>query len=682
MQKIVTLYLTALIFIIPEILLSQTSYDETAVPRIDGKIEHSEWRDAKVLDRFYVTIPKTTENYYDSTIVYIKQTNDALYMAFKYWPKGNVISKSLVRDRSTEEENEFFILLDMENKGQNGYFFSFSFLNNQRDAIIFNERNQSSEWDWVWECKSTIHSEAKNGKPGFIETEVKIPVEKMQNKNTKQIGVELQLFAYKPDGTSYWYSNDPNMELLSLKSTYKLDLVKPFKEKLALDVSISPFVVGTKFNDFKYRGAIGGDLYLGYEKHKLKGTVFTDQSTLEADPFRFSFYNRPIFLQEKRPFFSKDLDIYRSNINVFYTRAIDSIDYGVNYTFRSDKLKAGVIYVNEPKYNRVDSIEQSKSYFAARPTFVFPGFNAGATFLYMKNKVTDVEEKVFSVDGKINLPSRFRFLPQYIRSYRNGIAGNAYSAYLYYEFDNTGGPYCDISYTRYDKDFNVSTAFTDFGNNYHSVFVSGGYNFRRNTTTFSDINVNAGYSSSKDLTSGFAYSEGVNASVYYKVNGWLSLNHFIEYNRPNNRDQNTGELIDKKHTNILMDNNLKILYGSHALYLGYYTGKYFGTFLKNPYATLDLSITNRLSLNLSYTYQELFDVKQTIYRAKLDYKIMDKLYLRSFFQKDTYNDLALWNTLLQYEFFAGSNAYFVINLEGPKLQNTRRYFKIGYEFTF
>jgi hypothetical protein len=679
MKKIITFYLTALTLIVHTILYAQTSYDKTAAPTIDGKVEKSEWKDAKVIDNFYITIPKSSEKYYDSTIVYIKQTSDALYFAFKYWPKGKVISKSFVRDRSTEEENEFFILLDMENKKQNGYFFSFSFLNNQRDAIIYNQRNMSSEWDWVWECKSTIHSEAKDGKPGYIETEVKIPVEKMQNKNQKQIGVELQLFSYKPDGSSYWYSNDPTMELLSLKSTYKLDLIKPFNEKLNLDVSISPYAVGTAFNGDKYKGAFGGDLNVSYDKHKLKGTVFTDQSTLEADPFRFSFYNRPIFLQEKRPFFSKDLDIYRTPINIFYTRAIDSIDYGANYTYRSDRLKAGVIYVNEPMYDFVNKKESSKNYFAARSAFVFPGFNAGASLLYTDNKMTDVKEKVISFDGKINLPLRFRFVPQYIRTYSNGIPGNAYMGYLYYEFDNTGGPYCDLSYTRYDKNFSISTAFTDYGNNYDNINLSGGYNFRRNTKTFFDINANIGYNRSKELTTGFVYSEGGNFGLYYKVNGWLSFNHNFEYNRPDDFDENKNII---KRTNILMDNNVKFLLGSNAIYLGFYGGKYFGTYLKNPYAELDLSITNRLSADVTFNYQEQGNIKQTIYRIKVDYKMMDKLYLRSFFQTDNYRNLALWNTLVQYEFFAGSNAYFVINLEGPKLQNTRRYFKIGYEFNF
>jgi len=160
---------------------AQTSKNEPMVPAVDGTINDDEWKAARVFTDFYICVPKTDEKYYDSTIVYIKQTEDALYFAFKYWPKGKVISKSFTRDRSTDEENEFFILLDLENKHTNGYFFAFSFLNNQRDAIIFNQKSMSHEWDWVWECKSTIHSEAKEGQQGYIETEIKIPVDKLKN---------------------------------------------------------------------------------------------------------------------------------------------------------------------------------------------------------------------------------------------------------------------------------------------------------------------------------------------------------------------------------------------------------------------------------------------------------------------------------------------------------------------
>ena len=659
----------------------QTSItDDASAPSIDGKVESNEWRDAKVFTDFYMMIPKTEEKIYDSTIVYIKQTNDALYFAFKYWPKGKVLVQSLTRDRSTEEENEFFILLDLENKGQNGYIFVFNFGANQRDMLVYNQRNGSSEWDWRWESKTTVYSKPADGKPGYIETEVKIPVDKLQNKNTKQIGIDLQMFGYKPDGTYFYYSLIPNSELLSLKNTYKFDLKRPFEERVNLNFSLAPFVTGKKFNGLKYGLGIGGDATASLNKHKLKATVFTDQSTLEADPFSYSFYNRPIFLQEKRTFFSKDLDLYTTPINLFYTRAIDSIDYGANYTYRSDLFKTGVAYVNEPKYDKSDSTEKSKQYFVARPLFNLPDFNVGGIFIYTDDHITNTQEKILSVDSRIYLPYRLRFIPQYVRTMDNkGDPGNALSAYLYYEFDNSGGFYGDWSYSRYDKNFRSSTTFNDYGNDYHDMYANLGYNFVRNTNTFNNININASYYSARTLDNDFKYQERGSTNISYRVNGWLSLYHYFEINYPNDFDA-SGNVIKRK--NFLQEHNVKFLIGANSIYLDYFFGTYFGSFVKNPSISVNLNLIDNLSTSVSWIYRELLDIKQTIYRIKLDYRIMDKLFLRSYFQKDTYGKRALWNTLLQYEFFAGSNAYLVLNLEGPKLQNTRRVFKLGYEFNF
>ena len=66
----------------------------------------------------------------------------------------------------------------------------------------------------------------------------------------------------------------------------------------------------------------------------------------------------------------------------------------------------------------------------------------------------------------------------------------------------------------------------------------------------------------------------------------------------------------------------------------------------------------------------------------VDFIEMNKLFLRSYFQRDNYSKQALWNPILQYEFFAGSNVYLVLNLNGDKLQNTAKYFKVGYEINF
>jgi hypothetical protein len=664
-------------------LYAQPQSLNISTPSIDGKITESEWSDAKVFSNFYVTIPKTDEKFYDSTRVYIKQTKDALWFAIKYWPKGKVISKSLIRDQSTEEENEFFILLDLENKRQNGYIFVFSFLNNQRDMQVYNVNNKVSNWDWVWYCKSTIYKEAKNGEPGYIESEIKIPVDKLQNKNQKQIGIDMQLFSYKPDGSYYYYNLIPNAELLSLKNLYTYDLKFPFEERLNISFNATPYLVANRFNDSSYKGNFGGEFNLSLDKHKLKTTINTDESTLEADPFRFSFYNRAIFLSEKRTFFSKDLDIYSSPINLFYTRSIENIDYGFNYTYRSDKLKTGAIYVQSDP----EADGNKNRYFIARPRFYSDDFNVGGMFVHSDHTADQYKENIASFDGFYRFPfNRVRLGVQYAKSFNEyaGVSkqGDSYNLYGYYQSNDAGGPYADWGYYRVNKDFQASTAFTGVtGNpdNFDQINLSGGYKWVFNRNYFSDFSLSGSYYKDRQLEDNFINQENYGANLNFKLNGYIRMNANFNINRPNDFDEN-GNLIVRE--NMSQEYNANFIFGNNGGYVGYYFGPYYGSFIKNPYFGMNFILFDKFAVNGSVNFLEYFDVKQTIINARFDYRVFDKFFIRSFYRKDNYTRQSLLNTLFQYEFFAGSNIYFVLNLSGEKLQNTSRYFKIGYEFNF
>jgi hypothetical protein len=67
----------------------KTSPKVTSNTKVDGIITESEWSGAKVFTDFNMMIPKSENKDYDSTVAYIKQDNQAIYVAIKYWPKEN-----------------------------------------------------------------------------------------------------------------------------------------------------------------------------------------------------------------------------------------------------------------------------------------------------------------------------------------------------------------------------------------------------------------------------------------------------------------------------------------------------------------------------------------------------------------------------------------------------------------
>src|SRR5205085_3115794 len=115
-------------------------------------------------------------------------------------------------------------------------------------------------------------------------------------------------------------------------------------------------------------------------------------------------------------------------------RAIQNIDYGFNYTYRSDKFKLGAVYVQEDTLPGTAPNYSQRKFAIVRPNFNFEDFNVGGLFVYTHDTVGNYNEKVASIDGKINLPSRFRFLGQFGRSFNtDGSGANMYRSYLYYE---------------------------------------------------------------------------------------------------------------------------------------------------------------------------------------------------------------------------------------------------------
>jgi hypothetical protein len=192
---------------------------------------------------------------------------------------------------------------------------------------------------------------------------------------------------------------------------------------------------------------------------------------------------------------------------------------------------------------------------------------------------------------------------------------------------------------------------------------------------FSQIEVTAAYYKASTLADGFVHQEFGSFYVSDLILENLQINHYIEVNHPDQQTA-TGRIT---HRNVLQDHSAKLILGPQAITAGYNFGPYFGAYLKNPYVNARIIMWERLAWDVTLNHRSYAAVRQTIIRLKLDVRLLERLYLRSFVQKDNYRKLGLWNTLLQYEFFAGSNVYFVLNQTGERFEQSGQFFKVGYE---
>jgi hypothetical protein len=267
-----------------------------------------------------------------------------------------------------------------------------------------------------------------------------------------------------------------------------------------------------------------------------------------------------------------------------------------------------------------------------------------------------------------------RFSPQWTTASH----GSAYQLSLSLPRDWAGGPYGSALYRKFGRGFEVSTLFNDYGTEYDEVSFEAGHRSVSTRPLFSQIETYAGYYAARTLGTRFTYQEAASLGISTLALEFLNLNHRIEVNRPD-EETTTGVV---QHRNVLQDHSAKLILGSHAITFGYNFGPYFGSSLKNPYANARIILWERLAWDVTLNHRRYADVRQTIVRVKMDVRLMEQLYFRSFVQRDDFRRRGLWNTLLQYEFFAGSNVYLVLNQEGERFENSGKFFKVGYEVSF
>ncbi|MEZ4691361.1 MAG: hypothetical protein R3A12_14865 [Ignavibacteria bacterium] len=83
----------------------------------------------------------------------------------------------------------------------------------------------------------------------------------------------------------------------------------------------------------------------------------------------------------------------------------------------------------------------------------FQDINLGTMLIFSSVGESDYKETVMSLDGSYRFPDNpVRVQAQYANSISSlgnkSREGNAYNLYAYYQYDNNGGPYADVSYNR------------------------------------------------------------------------------------------------------------------------------------------------------------------------------------------------------------------------------------------
>ena len=193
-----------------------------------------------------------------------------------------------------------------------------------QDGVRFNDTDGSWDWDGLW--LGAAHRDA-NG----WSAELLIPLKTLryeggrsefgfQVRRTIQRRQEVDEWAYKPRAAtgevSYYGVLD---SLAGLHAARLFQIVPYLAGGVYLRYNQDPGVL----NGTQLYGNIGADLKVGLTPAlTLDATINPDFGQVEADQVVLNLSTFEVFFPEKRPFFLEGVDIFQTQLNLFYSRRI------------------------------------------------------------------------------------------------------------------------------------------------------------------------------------------------------------------------------------------------------------------------------------------------------------------------------------------------------------------------
>ena len=294
---------------------------------VDGLLNEDVWKNGNAITSFTQRDPDQGQPPRQRTEVRIAYDDDAVYVGAKMFDSApdSVVAR-LVRRDDDGGSDAFAVMLDPYRDKRTGYFFQVSAAGVLADGVLMNDGWDDWSWDGVWLAR------AQRDHEGWT-AEMRIPFSQMRfNANQMVWGVNLQrsisrtseldALVYTPRGQSGYVSRFPELQGLDgLKPPLNVE-VTPYvtnkTEHLRFDGgNLSPYDAGDPFHgDWKAKPAIGGDLRTSLgSKLTLNATVNPDFGQVEIDPAVVNLSDVESFFDEKRPFFTEGVSVFRCGNN-------------------------------------------------------------------------------------------------------------------------------------------------------------------------------------------------------------------------------------------------------------------------------------------------------------------------------------------------------------------------------
>ena len=307
---------------------------------LDGKLDEEDWKKADIADNFWQAQPYDSSRAINQTEARLTFDDNYLYISgVCHQPKKYVVL-SLKRDFPGGTTDVFTVNLDTFKDKLNSFNFAVSPLGVQRDGLVSNGSELSTDWDNKWYSK-VINYEDR------WEVEIAIPFKTIRYKvdeNNNEWLVNFTRFdqSQKFAERSSWspVPRNFNGNNINFSGTVIWDNSPP---KPGANISIIPYILGSLNKDFQNKKDLKTERNIGFDAKiavtpslNLDVTVNPDFAQVEVDQQVQNLSRFEVSFPEKRQFFIENADLFGSfgfnNITPFFSRRV-----GLAYNSKSDQ---------------------------------------------------------------------------------------------------------------------------------------------------------------------------------------------------------------------------------------------------------------------------------------------------------------------------------------------------------
>ncbi|MBD3415214.1 MAG: hypothetical protein GF421_12400 [Candidatus Aminicenantes bacterium] len=315
--------------------------------KIDGVLEEPSWKMQGCTD-FVQTDPIDGSDPSERTSVWIAYDEENLYVAaYLYDSNPDQIKCRLGRRDDFVDSDWFIFAVDPYFDRRTGYQFAVNPSGSIVDWTLYNDVNQDTTWNGVWDWASHINDDGWS-------VEIKIPFDQIRfpKKEEYTWGVNFRrVILRKNEKMTYvWIPKEESAYVSRFAELVGIKGIDPGMhiEVLPYAVSRAQFSPAQQGNPFEtgkeFLGDAGFNLKLGLKSNlTLDATVNPDFGQVEVDPAVMNLSAYETYYEEKRPFFIEGANIFNAfgrggvhmnaNINwpspsFFYSRRIGRAPQG------------------------------------------------------------------------------------------------------------------------------------------------------------------------------------------------------------------------------------------------------------------------------------------------------------------------------------------------------------------